>query len=125
MHAPLTLEEMTCLAKQAWLEASEEPELSRAALIWTLLNRRRQCADGARQAIGEGAVPAEAVACSPSDLRFHDPAFCQAFATVCLVCGGHLEDPTHGATRYHAHDELPGWARSLQPLALIGPRFFY
>jgi spore germination cell wall hydrolase CwlJ-like protein len=34
-------------------------------------------------------------------------------------------DPTRGATRYHRHDEAPGWARRRRPVALIGAYLFY
>jgi len=38
---------------------------------------------------------------------------------------GVLEDPTQGATHYHARTILPSWAKALEPSAEIGNHLFY
>lgn len=36
-----------------------------------------------------------------------------------------LPDPTRGATHFHRHDEMPPWAATQEPTALIGCYLFY
>ncbi|MFP4539178.1 MAG: hypothetical protein ACLFPA_12865 [Dichotomicrobium sp.] len=52
-------------------------------------------------------------------------AFQQALACVSLVCDGLVPDPTHGATRAHAHDTEPEWAQHCEATALIGELLFF
>ena len=59
------------------------------------------------------------------DAGFADYEFCKAFGVVCLLWCGEYDDPTHGATCFHKHDETPVWARSRLPQALIGHWMFY
>lgn len=105
--APLNLAEAVGLARRLRDEAAGESEEGRVALAWALVNAR---------GVGNGTA---------ADADFSDPAFCRALATLCLVAAGDVGDPTHGATRFHAHDEDPDWASGLPPSALIGRYFFY
>lgn len=50
-----------------------------------------------------------------------DPAFVKALNTARI----RLDDPTHGATHYHAVGIYPFWARNQQPTATIGRHIFY
>ncbi len=41
------------------------------------------------------------------------------------VFAGLYEDPTHGATRFHRHDQCPAWSKTLEASALLGPYVYY
>ncbi len=110
------LAEAVGLARRLRDEAAGESEEGRAALAWALVNAREGLGARGESEAGDGAA---------ADADFCDPAFCRALATLCLVAAGDISDPTHGATRFHAHDEDPDWARGSAPSALIGRHFFY
>lgn len=118
--------------------AGDEPELSQSAVAWAILNRGQEASrqappfgDAGHGRIDLGALCRSLLSELGSDAAdavstdFADGGFCRAFATVCRVWAGETEDPTHGATHFHAHDAFPEWARERQPRALIGRRFFY
>ncbi|HEY0901612.1 MAG TPA: cell wall hydrolase [Micavibrio sp.] len=50
-----------------------------------------------------------------------DPVFVKAL-NIARIC---LDDPTHGATHYHAAGIYPFWARNQQPTATLGRHIFY
>jgi spore germination cell wall hydrolase CwlJ-like protein len=114
MQSRLTLIELTRMAELVRTEAGGECELSRVAVAWAIRNRGMA---------GAAAIPRDGTEASGAGRD--GPAFWRALAAVCLVWSGEREDPTHGATRFHRHDELPGWARGREPVALIGSRFYY
>lgn len=60
-----------------------------------------------------------------AEFRPDSQAFQQALACISLVCDGLVPDPTHGATRAHAHDMEPEWARHCEATALIGELLFF
>ena len=51
--------------------------------------------------------------------------FCRVLGLAARILAGEVPDPTRGATRFHAHDELPAWAEERMPCALIGGHLFY
>ncbi len=53
-----------------------------------------------------------------------EPCF-KSLSIVAGVFAGLYEDPTNGATRFHRHDQCPGWAEKMQPCALLGPYLYY
>ena len=53
------------------------------------------------------------------------PASFDILSMIASVFNEGSIDPTDGAVRFHRHDELPDWAKSEQPTALIGGRFYY
>lgn len=114
--APLGLAEAVGLARRLRDEAAGESEEGRVALAWALVNAREGLGGRGESEEGDGAA---------ADADFSDPAFCRALAALCLVAAGDIADPTRGATRFHAHDEDPAWARRTTPSALIGRHFFY
>lgn len=124
------------LAETVCALAGDEPDIAQRALAACLLNRWRLLA-GQRRGMAEApsamaeletvcrqALRDEGAAAGPARPP-GDARFCRALATVCLLWSGDGDDPTHGATRCHRHDQLPAWAAAEQPLALIGRRFFY
>lgn len=54
-----------------------------------------------------------------------DPAFRSCLRIARRAVAGALEDPTKGATHYHAIGMLPRWAEGHQPSARIGNHVFY
>ncbi len=53
------------------------------------------------------------------------PAFDQCRAIAAKAVDGRLDDPTSGATHYHALGLVPRWARDRTPCAIIGRHLFY
>ncbi|MCP5083210.1 MAG: hypothetical protein GY948_16095 [Alphaproteobacteria bacterium] len=49
----------------------------------------------------------------------------KSLSVVAGVFAGLYDDPTNGATRFHRHDQCPGWSLNLQPCALLGPHLYY
>lgn len=128
--------DMLSLSRRIAGEAAHEPELGRAAIAWTFLNRAREAALHMHRygfphpVFGDGSLRDacfrhRAEAGPGAGNRFADPAFCRALAVACLTSCRDIADPTHGATHYHHHRDLPGWSRHLQPVALIGSYLFY
>lgn len=128
------LTDLLWLSRRVAADAAREPELARAAIAWTYLNRAREAALYQRRhgrvhpAFGDGTLR-EAVlrhgALPPAGAGFADPALCRALATVCLVSCRDLADPAPGATRYHHHCDAPAWSGRLTPVALLGSYLFY
>lgn len=120
---PPDLAEMLLLARRLRRETAGDCEEGRIAFAWMLVNAR------AARGRGEGSAasaPGVALACGNRiDADFADAEFCRSLALVCLILAGDIEDPTRGATKFHAHDDWPCWARDAEPRALIGQRFFY
>lgn len=91
------------------LAAGEDDE-GLIAIAWVVLNRLK-----AARSHDAGSI------C----VHVPDPQLALALAALCRAWAGDAPDPTHGATRFHPHTELPGWARRETPRALIGRNFFY
>lgn len=117
---PPDVAEMLLLARKLCREAVDDSEEERIAFAWMLVNARGR---------GEGkaaSAPGIALACGNRiNADFADAKFCRSLALLCLILAGDLDDPTRGATKFHAHDDWPCWARDAEPRALIGRRFFY
>jgi len=54
-----------------------------------------------------------------------DPSFRQALRIARRAIAGTLDDPTGGATHYHAKATMPNWAEGRVPSAEIGNHKFY
>lgn len=54
-----------------------------------------------------------------------DPGYSVCLRVAGRALSGALRDPTHGATRCHALNESPAWARGRTPSAWIGEFLFY
>lgn len=127
--------DLLALSRRVAADAVCEPEVARAAIAWTLMNRASGAAgylraDGRpRPACGDGDIRESCLRSGgrlPSAcLGVMDPALCRALATVCLISCRDLADPTRGATHYHHHTEVPDWSRQMTPVALLGSYLFY
>jgi len=54
-----------------------------------------------------------------------DPVFRTCLRIARRAVAGAVDDPTRGATHYHAVGVLPEWAKGRQPCARIGDHLFY
>jgi spore germination cell wall hydrolase CwlJ-like protein len=54
-----------------------------------------------------------------------DPVFATALRIARRAAASVLDDPTGGATHYHAAGISPAWARGQKPTAVIGHHIFY
>ena len=68
----------------------------------------------------DGPMRQAAIAVTPADPVF---AVCRRIARRAME--GTLDDPTGGATRYHAEDAGPDWSQGRSPSAAIGGLLFY
>lgn len=69
-----------------------------------------------------------AVLAAPFDISDHaeeTPAFASCLRIARRAMAAAMSDPTGGATRFHAFDEAPQWARGMLPCASIGSFLFY
>lgn len=129
--------DIVLLAHRIFRDARAEPEIGRAAIAWTFLNRAAAAArhyrlhGGPHPQFGDGSVRAACHLASGQArtplplLPVNDPAFCRALATACLASCRDIADPTKGATHYHHHRDSPCWSNDLRPVALIGSFIFY
>lgn len=145
MQSPHDISQMMIYAETVWSACYLEDEISQIALAWLIKNRVLSAYYHQSVILGQGDKMGPkidnmlALICRKmiaKDLKhernfsihhgdFSDQAFCRLFANICHVWNSDHEDPTHGALRFHRHDEFPQWAQSAKPLALIGSRFFY
>lgn len=54
-----------------------------------------------------------------------DRHFAAALDMARRAVAGHLPDPTHGSTHYHADSIMPAWAKGEEARAVIGRHIFY
>ena len=107
-----TLGEVAALADMMAHLGPRESAEGLVAIGWALINRYG------------GAEEAETVLPFPRERRC-GAYFCRVLGLAARILAGELPDPTFGATRFHAHDELPAWAEERMPCALIGGHLFY
>ncbi len=60
-----------------------------------------------------------------ADVEERDLHFATALRIARRAVIGKIDDPTNGATHYHAANILPFWARGQEPCARIGKHIFY
>ena len=133
MLPQLTFSEMSRLAWSLCTLADGESALARTALSWTFRNHLEARAElpsprlliEACTPVERGLGPADDGAPAMNTCDFRSPDFCMALSSLCVVWSGTQSDPTEGALSFHRHDQLPRWARTIEPCALIGSYFFY
>jgi len=128
--------DLLALSRHIAGDTAREPELGRAAVAWTYVNRAGEALRHRRRhglphpVFGDGSLRGACPPPAPPDLsgirqRLSDPALCRALATACLISCRGVAGPPGGATHYHHHAELPPWSARLTPVALIGSYLFY
>ncbi|WP_255448570.1 cell wall hydrolase [Telmatospirillum sp. J64-1] len=130
--------EIDILARTLWGEARGESVRGKEAVAAVVLNRvaRAQRRGGYwwGRTVSEVCLKAWQFSCwnanDPNRPKLEAVGEENAQFRTCLriatraVHGG-LEDPTRGATHYHAKSVSPAWARGKAPCAEIGNHFFY
>ena len=126
------IEALFCIATAVYFEARGEPLEGQAAVAWVVLNRvnswrypntacevvkedehrRHQCqfsymCDGKREDV------------------YDDWAYTKALAITMLTAAGFVQDPSLGATHYHATRVTPWWAAELHRTVRIDNHIFY
>jgi hypothetical protein len=147
MQSGLKNDELVRFAWTVWAAAGSETFDAQLAFAWAIQHRRQAArrfacrTHSSHPHFGDGTLAAacrsalddaeEAMHRGPCDMDRGpgapptDPTFYRSIAAACLVLSGEAADPIRGATRFHRHDQTPIWARPLEPVALIGQRFYY
>lgn len=127
------------LARTLWGEARGEPVRGIEALAALVMNRvRRAERRGGDYWWGHSIqsvclkpwqfacwTPATANRTKLEKVTEKDRRFRVCLRVARRAAAGVLDDPTHGATHYHARSLLPPWARGRTPCAEIGAHLFY
>ena len=128
----LALADLLAIALIVLDRARGDSDEGQEAFVSMLLNCRAARAGGAGcpARLREGGAPCldarwPGLRDAAARADFADAEFRRALVAVLLVVSGLRRDRTQGATRFHAHDETPGWAEGETPKALIGRHFFY
>jgi len=123
-RADITQDDMHAFAATLWRLGADEPEIGLIALGCAIRNRLEAAGGAQAESLASvcGRLTGMPGANAPD---YSDPAFRQSLAMGCRVWNDEFADPTSGATRFHRHDELPAWAANLEPVALLGSRFYY
>jgi len=116
------------IAYALWCATNNEPEVSQIAIAWALRNKSRvlygiNCQP--KLSLCHETLCDELDAPKPCQKQLSAPQIWCVLANLCRVWAGQIEDPTEGAIAFHLHNVTPSWAVGLQPVALIGRRFFY
>lgn len=124
--AKLDQRQMMCVATAIYHESRGEPVAGQIAVAWVIKNR-----------VDDGGYPTTAcgVVYQPSqftDIRkarpnYRSPEWKQAVEIAVLVWLGAINDPTHGAMYYYAHNKIdkPRWAYSLVQTVRVYNHTFY
>ena len=119
-----------CLVQTIYHEARGEGEEGMAAVGWVVLNRRASVAypdtvcGVVRQADDLGRCQFSWFCDGRSDALAQDDARREAEAVADALLAG-ADDPTNGATSFHAARVRPAWADELTETARIGAHVFY
>ncbi len=123
--------QIECLAKNIYFESRGEPLAGQVAVAMVTLNRLEQ---GYERTIC-GVVKQKKVAdvcqfswvCEGDKARpsGYDWRLAVGIAVTALQDSEHIQDPTGGATHFHATYVRPDWSRSYQKVAKIGDHIFY
>ena len=127
------------LARTIWGEARGEPLRGQEAVAHVVLNRRNVARSRGRFWWGDDVIeicqkPYQFSCWLADDPNLpklleadaDDPIFASCLRLARRAVNGALsDDPTDGATHYHARQILPNWAEGRAPLAEIGNHIFY
>lgn len=132
--------EIDTLARTIWGEARGEDILGRVAVALVIMNRVNAdlWQDDKPDWWGESIIGCckkkHQFSCwNEEDVNYglvirvgrNDPVFPECIAIAELAGKGLLQDPTKGATHYHAVDVKPSWVNGQDPSAVIGNHLFY
>ena len=128
-----TEEDHDTLARTCYGEARGEPDVGVAAVAWVVVNRvARRAWYGSD--IGGVCLKPKQFSCWNDDdpnrplvqgTSLADHNFVRCFCISGLVLLGLVQDPTDGATHYHALGIFPSWARMMRKTGVVGSQVFY
>ncbi len=121
------------LARTLYGEARGEPVRGIEAVAAVVANRVRRGGWWGRDVVSVCLKPRQFSCWNPDDpnrpliekVGPSDPVFAICLRVARRAVAGALDDPTRGATHYHARSAWPYWARGRAPSAEIGNHLFY
>lgn len=129
---PIPIDEVLIVARTVWQEARGEPREGKRAVVHVLNNRaKKRGTDMAYEAHRpfqfSGWNTGEVNRLKSRQQGLESASFRRAFSAT-LEALDEIEagqDPTRGATHYHADYVSPDWARGHTPVVVIGRHRFY
>lgn len=126
------IEALFCIATAVYFEARGEPLEGQAAVAWVVHNRvmSSRHPDTACAVVTEDEHRRHkcqfSYMCDGRPERVTDDwSFTKALAVTVLTAAGVVQDPSHGATHYHATSVSPWWADKLHYTTTIDNHVFY
>lgn len=124
---------LTCLTAAIYYEAANEPDEGQRAVAQVVLNRVRHPAwpNSVCGVVYQGAERSDLLcqfsfACDGSLVRLPMNAlWTRAQRVAALALAGERFAPVGTATYYHSLAVRPGWAATLNPVAVVGAHIFY
>lgn len=126
------------LARTLWGEARGEGTAGMQAVAAVVMNRVRIAREMGRHWWGNSIIqicqkPFQFSCWNKNDINYRrllavdddDKYFGAALHVARIAVEGRLDDPTGGATHYHAAGMMPHWAETEKPVAVIGGHIFY
>ncbi len=118
--------QLNCAIKASALlkhETLKDRKIDEIATAYAIINRLHKQNTSSRRASKSDPTNMGDFSSITCDLPH--PICFESLAIVAGILAGLYEDPTNGATRFHRHDQCPGWSKNLQPCALLGPYIYY
>lgn len=126
------IEALFCIATAVYFEARGEPLEGQAAVAWVVHNRVNswRYPDTACEVVTEDEHRRHQCQFSymcdgKSEDVYDDWAYTKALAITMLTAAGFMQDPSLGATHYHATRVRPDWASTGQVVGKINEHVFY
>lgn len=130
--------EIDTLARTIYGEARGEPRLGKIAVAQVVLNRLKIAKSKGSYWWGSDVIavcrkPWQFSCWNDKDanrekietISLSNRVFASCYKIAELVIGGKVDDPSCGATHYHALSCHPAWAKGLKPCAIVGNHYFY
>lgn len=125
--------EVDVLARTLWGEARGEGSIGMQAVACVILNRARAGGWWGGTVIAVCQKPYQFSCWNKDDPNYRkilsvdekNMHFATAKRIARRAVPGFLDDPTRGATHYHAAGASPYWAKGEKPVAVIGRHIFY
>ncbi len=132
-HRLIVMTDLQKIAHIVWQATYDEPEASQIAIAWALRNKGHIHYSGIKcqpeLSLCHKILCDELEALKPCQqevyFQLYTSQIWSVMANICRVWANVEEDPTAGSVAFHLHNAMPAWAVGLQPVALIGRRFFY
>lgn len=121
-------EQLICMAQNVYFESRSETMEGMVAVAFVTLNRveHRQWPNSVCGVVYQPSQFSWTNQIDVANARLNSKAWNNAVYVARQVMNGHFEDPTNGATFYHAdYIRTPRWARQMQVSTVIGAHVFY